>query len=177
MEEHDPYFFFENVTTWIGSVQSLFVHTLAFILCGVIGYLRIADWNTILLVLTTAVSLEAIYLAIFIQMTVNHHSEELEEVSEDIDEIQEDIDEIQEDVDEMQEDVEDIQEVDIKDAERRAKQMVTLEQLTEDVQRVLKDLESFKNGTPKTPRRVAKPARKKPAKPISSADRASRAVS
>jgi peptidoglycan hydrolase CwlO-like protein len=63
----------------------------------------------VLLILTTVVSLEAIYLSIFIQMTVNQHAEELEEVSEDIGEIQEDVDEIQKDVDEIQEDVEDIQ--------------------------------------------------------------------
>ena len=63
----------------------------------------------ILLLLTTIVSLEAIYLAIFIQMTVNRHSEELEEVSEDIEEIQEDVGEIQKDVDEIQENVGDIQ--------------------------------------------------------------------
>ena len=65
--------------------------------------------SDILLVLTTIVSLEAIYLSIFIQMTVNKHAEELEEVSEDIEEIQEDVDEIQKDVDEIQEDVEEIQ--------------------------------------------------------------------
>jgi len=70
--------------------------------------------SDILLILTTIVSLEAIYLAIFIQMTVNKHSEELEEVSEDIGEIQEDVEEIQKDVDEIQEDVEDIQE-EVKD--------------------------------------------------------------
>ena len=56
------------------------------------------DFDKVMLILTTVVSLEAIYLAIFIQMTVNKHAAELEEVSEDIDEIQEDIDEIQEDI-------------------------------------------------------------------------------
>lgn len=54
-----------------------------------------------MLFLTTIVSLEAIYLAIFIQMTVNRNTEELQEVGQDIDEIQEDIDEIQEDVDDI----------------------------------------------------------------------------
>lgn len=104
-----------------------------------------------LLVLTTIVSLEAIYLAIFIQMTVNRHSDELEEVSEDVDEIQEDIDEIQEDVgeiqgdiDEMQEDVEELSEGEQEDEARKKVQLVTLEQLTRDIQRVLKDLEAFK---------------------------------
>ena len=38
--------------------------------------------------LTTAVSLEAIYLSIFIQMTVNRNTQSLEEVEEDIEGIQ-----------------------------------------------------------------------------------------
>jgi uncharacterized protein YoxC len=154
-ETKEKNFFFANVTTWIGSVQSLFVHTMLFILCGIAGILHLAEWNSILLVLTTIVSLEAIYLSIFIQMTVNRHAEELEEVSEDVDEIQEDIDEIQKDIDEVQEDVEDIQEdvqemsVDeAKDGVHLEKQLVTLEQLTEDVQKVLSDLESFRKALP-----------------------------
>jgi uncharacterized protein YoxC len=64
----------------------------------------------VLLILTTIVSLEAIYLSIFIQITVNRQARELEEVSEDIEEIQEDVDEIQEDVEEIQENVDEIQE-------------------------------------------------------------------
>lgn len=59
----------------------------------------------VLLILTTVVSLEAIYLSIFIQMTVNQHAAELEEVSEDIEEIQKDVDEIQEDVEDIQEEI------------------------------------------------------------------------
>lgn len=141
----------EDITEWIGSVPSLFVHTVLFIGSFLIGYLGYAAWDTVLLVLTTVVSLEAIYLAIFIQMTVNRHSEELGEVSEDVEDIQEDIEEIsedvvdiQEDVQEMQEDVQEISEDDVQDEERKKKQLVTLEKLTEDVQRVLLDLETFK---------------------------------
>lgn len=95
----------EKVTKWIGSTQSIIVHTVFFV---TVFSLRIFGFSSsdILLVLTTAVSLEAIYLAIFIQMTINKQSKELEEVSEDIEEIQEDVDEIQKDVDEIQEDIE-----------------------------------------------------------------------
>lgn len=91
-----------KVTRWIGSPESIIVHTIFFI---VIFSLRFFDFSStdILLILTTLVSLEAIYLSIFIQMTVNRHAEELEEVSEDIEEIQKDVDEIQEDVEEIQE--------------------------------------------------------------------------
>ncbi|OGI82820.1 hypothetical protein A3I95_02725 [Candidatus Nomurabacteria bacterium RIFCSPLOWO2_02_FULL_44_12] len=101
--------FSKKLTRWIGSPQSIFVHTIFFI---VIFTLRLLGVSTedVLLILTTIVSLEAIYLSIFIQMTVNKHSEELEEVSEDIGEIQEDVEEVSEDIGEIQEDVEEIQE-------------------------------------------------------------------
>jgi peptidoglycan hydrolase CwlO-like protein len=94
---------------WIGSSNSLRVHTIFFGIMVIMAFSNIG-FDKVMLVLTTIVSLEAIYLSIFIQMTVNKHGEELEEVSDDIDEIQEDVDEIQKDVDEIQEDVEEIEE-------------------------------------------------------------------
>lgn len=97
------------------------------------------SWQIMLLVLTTAVSLEAIYLAIFIQMTVNRNARELQEVGEDIDEISEDIEEIGEDIDEMSED-------DEEDEEHRKIQNVTLGKLTKDIQRILDDLETLKRS-------------------------------
>ncbi len=95
----------KKLTQWIGSSQSLVVHTIFFIVMIVFAFSGV-DFDKIMLVLTTIVSLEAIYLSIFIQMTVNRHSEELEEVSEDIGEIQEDVEEIQENVEDITEDVE-----------------------------------------------------------------------
>ena len=102
---------------WIGSIPSLIAHTIFFLLCFALPLFDIADLDHMLLVLTTLLSLEAIYLAIFIQMSVNKSSEHIEDlkedveiIQEDIDEIQEDIEEIQEDIDEIQEDVEEIQE-------------------------------------------------------------------
>lgn len=94
--------FSRKLTSWIGSPQSIIVHTIFFI--GIFGlrFLGVSGAD-VMLILTTLVSLEAIYLSIFIQMTVNKHTEELEEVSEDIEEISEDIEEIQEDVEEIQE--------------------------------------------------------------------------
>ena len=105
--------FSKKVTRWIGSPQSIIVHTFFFIFMFGLRLFGVSS-SDVLLILTTIVSLEAIYLSIFIQMTVNQHAEELEEVSEDIEEIQEDVDEIQKDVDDIQEDVEDIQE-DVED--------------------------------------------------------------
>lgn len=100
--------FSRKITRWIGSPQSIILHTVFFV---VIFGLRLfgVSGSDVLLILTTIVSLEAIYLSIFIQMTVNKHAEELEEVSEDIEEIQEDVDEIQKDVDEIQEDFQELE--------------------------------------------------------------------
>ncbi len=147
----DAYSAFERVTRWIGSLTSLIIHTFLFGGSFALAFLGYVPWENMLLVLTTLVSLEAIYLSIFIQMTVNRHQIELEEVSEDVEDIQEDIQEISEDVEGLGSDVEDIQE-DIEEltedesAEeaRKEKQMVSLEQLTSDVKRVLADLESLK---------------------------------
>ena len=129
----------ERVTRWIGSVPSLVFHTAFFIVCFLAVLLGWLDLNTMLLVLTTVVSLEAIYLAIFIQMTVNENTRSLREVEEDIDEIQEDVEEISEDIDEIQEEDE--------EEERRDKQQaVTLEELTSHVRKILDDLEGLKRG-------------------------------
>jgi peptidoglycan hydrolase CwlO-like protein len=98
----------EKFTGWVGSIQSIIVHTILFIGAFCLHFVGIS-FDRILLVLTTIVSLEAIYLAIFIQMTVNKHTQSLKEVERDVDEIAEDVDEIAEDVDEIAEDIEEIQ--------------------------------------------------------------------
>ena len=103
-----------KATRWVGSTNSLLVHTALFIFAFVLYFYGI-NLDDILLVLTTMVSLEAIYLAIFIQMSVNRQARKLHFVAKDVGEIQEDVDEIQKDVDEIQEDVDDIQEEDEDD--------------------------------------------------------------
>ena len=143
----------EKTTAWVGSISSLVFHTIIFASCAILGIFGLVRWDTILLVVTTIVSLEAIYLAIFIQMTVNEHSRELDQVTEDVEDIQEDIEEISEDVEGIQEDVEDIQE-DVEEMseeekaedEEKRRHAVTLDQLTRDVRRVLADLEMLKRG-------------------------------
>jgi septal ring factor EnvC (AmiA/AmiB activator) len=97
----------KKFTRAIGSKTSVILHTIFFISMFLMGFAGV-DFDTILLILTTVVSLEAISLAIFIQMTVNKNTESLHEVEEDIGEIQEDVDELQEDVDEIQQDVDEI---------------------------------------------------------------------
>lgn len=117
------------VTRWVGSVQSIIIHTLVFIASFFLAWSGYVSFDRVLLVLTTLVSLEAIYLAIFIQMTINVQQQSLEEVEHDIDEIQGDIDEIQEDVEEMQEDVEEIQE--------------DVDEIAEDVDELQEDVEEM----------------------------------
>jgi peptidoglycan hydrolase CwlO-like protein len=126
-----------SVTRAIGSVHSLIIHTILFIgafLMVVLG----ADLDRVLLVLTTIVSLEAIYLSIFIQISVNHQAKALasvekdvEEIAEDVEEIAEDVEEIQEDVEEMQEDVEGIQE--------------DMEEIAEDVEEIQENVEELQD--------------------------------
>jgi TolA-binding protein len=147
-----------SFTNWIGSISSLIVHTLLFVLAFVLVFLGV-DFDKVLLVLTTLVSLEAIYLAIFIQMTVNRNTQSLEEVEEDIDEIQEDvegiekdIDEIQEDVegmekdiDEIQEDVDKLEEDEVEDDLHDEATMKTLDKLQVDMQRLMDDIQTLKS--------------------------------
>ncbi len=98
-----------KLTESIGTSKSVLIHSFLFV--GIFSLHFIGfDTDKILLILTTVVSLEAIYLSIFIQMTINRNTESLKEVEKDVDEIQEDVDEIQEDVDEIQKDVDEIQE-------------------------------------------------------------------
>jgi len=105
----------EKVSQWltdsIGTNTSILFHTIFFVGIFALGFLGLS-LDKILLILTTVVSLEAIYLAIFIQMSVNRASQTITEVGEEIEDIQEDVEDIQEDVEEIQEDVDDIQEVD-----------------------------------------------------------------
>ncbi len=131
-----------KLTNWLGSTESLVIHTIVFaffILMIILG----ANFDTIMLVLTTLVSLEAIYLAIFIQMSVNRHSKQLEIVSEDIEEIQEDVEEIQKDVEGIEEDIDEIQE-DVEGIEE------DIEEIQEDVEEIEEDLENVNNKTMKS---------------------------
>ena len=117
-----------KATRWVGSTNSLLVHTALFIFAFVLYFYGI-NLDDILLVLTTIVSLEAIYLAIFIQMSVNRQARKLHSVAKDVGEIQEDVDEIQKDVDEIQGDVDEIQ----KD----------VDEIQEDVDEIQKDVDEI----------------------------------
>jgi uncharacterized protein YoxC len=134
--------FSEKLITWIGSMQSLVVHTIFFSSIFILGFSGILDTEKVFSVTTNILSIEAIYLAIFIQMTVSKHSEDLEEVSEDIDEIQKDVDEIQKDVDEIQEDVEDITE-DVEEHNENVKNPL-FEKIEKNLVELMKEIEELK---------------------------------
>jgi septal ring factor EnvC (AmiA/AmiB activator) len=124
-----------RATRWIGSTQSLVVHTLLFLAAFLLAIFGVA-LDRVLLVLTTIVSLEAIYLSIFIQMSVNRSDRRLRVVSRDVAEIEKDIDEIQHDVDEIQEDVEGI-EKDIDEIQH------DVDEIQEDVEGIEKDIDEI----------------------------------
>ena len=130
-------------TNWIGTTQSLIVHTIFFL-----GALSLAlfgiNSDQILLVLTTVVSLEAIYLSIFIQMTVNRNTKSLEEVEADIDEIQEDVEGLEEDVEEISTDIDEIQAEDEEEEAQDVKDAKALDSIRLQLQRLQKDLDNIK---------------------------------
>jgi uncharacterized membrane protein len=117
-----------RATRWIGSTNSLLLHTTFFILSFVLFFWGVAI-DKILLVVTTLVSLEAIYLSIFIQMSMNRQARRLHAVARDVEEIQEDVEEIQEDVEGIEKDVDEIQ----KD----------VEEIQEDVEGIEKDVDEI----------------------------------
>jgi hypothetical protein len=115
---------------WIGSIKSLIIHTSLFIMFFIL--ILFFDTEKVLLVLTTIVSLEAIFLSIFIQMSVNFQSKKLNSVASDVEEIQKDVEEIQEDVEEIQEDAEDDDDAQYKKIE-------------ETMNKLLKEVSNLKN--------------------------------
>lgn len=138
-----------KATELIGSPRSLVVHSVLFVICFMLPLFGV-DFDRVLLILTTAVSLEAIYLAIFIQMSVNKNTQDIEEIQEDVEEIQEDVEEIQEDVDEIQEDVDEIQkdveeieedsEEDQKIEAKEAKAIVAIQTILTQLQKEIEQL-------------------------------------
>ena len=137
-----------GVTRWIGSVQSILVHTIIFAAGFGAVAARLLPFDRMLLVLNTIVSLEAIYLALFIQMTVNYTTESIEEVEQDIDEIQENIEDIQENVDVLQEDVSEMSDEELAEEGRKQEQKKTLGDIQTDLRRLLADVERLKNVQP-----------------------------
>ncbi|MES2006791.1 MAG: DUF677 domain-containing protein [Patescibacteria group bacterium] len=153
-------------TRWVGSPMSILAHTVFFAGCFIAAYIHLIEFDRMLLVLTTVVSLEAIYLAIFIQISLNSANEAIEEIEKDVDEIQEDVDEIQEDVegiekdvdeiqedvheiekdvDEIQEDVEEMTEEEEAEEKAQKAEKATLAEIQKNLQKLMKDIEGLQH--------------------------------
>lgn len=119
---------FISFTKWIGSIQSVILHTILFATALSLPFFGI-EFEKVLLVVTTVVSLEAIYLSLFIQMSVNRTTQALAVVEHDIEELSEDVEEIGEDVDEIQKDIEEIGD--------------DVEEISEDMEEIQKDIDEI----------------------------------
>ena len=132
----------DKATTWIGSTSSILVHTLFFI--GIFSlYLLHINFDAILLILTTIVSLEAIYLAIFIQRAVNRHQENIDDIEDSIDNIEEDIEDITEDLDDVQKEHDDISSETVKKLEQPLDEVVT--EIRQSLHEIVKEIQLLKN--------------------------------
>ncbi len=133
-----------TATKWLGSVESLLAHTVAFIVSFSLVLFGI-PFDRVLLVLTTVLSLEAIYLAIFIQMSVNQNTirlavveQEIEDIAEDVEEIAEDVEGIEKGVEEINENVEEMQE-DMEHIEK------DIDEIQKDVDEIQEDVEEIQS--------------------------------
>jgi uncharacterized membrane protein len=138
----------EKLTYWIGTPQSVLLHTIFFSLFLASPFILKTDPDFTLSLLTNIVSLEAIYLAIFIQMSVNRSDasidkiqEDMTDLSEDVEDIQKDIEQIGDDMDEIQEDMSQIQE-NLEEEIDEVEPPVLLEssKVKEDLENIKKDL-------------------------------------
>lgn len=139
-----------RLTRFIGTPASVVIHTFLFAGAFTLPFFGI-EIERVLLVLTTLVSLEAIYLSIFIQMSVNENTASLAEVEEDIEGIHEEVEElgdeveeIGEDVEEIAEDIDEIQEEAAEDEREEEKQRMSLEKIETGLQKLLGDIETLK---------------------------------
>jgi peptidoglycan hydrolase CwlO-like protein len=153
-----------SVTRGVGSVPSVIIHTILFISAFALVLFGF-DFDRVLLVLTTVLSLEAIYLSIFIQLSVNYQARAIASVEKDIDEIAEDVEgishdveEIAEDVGEIAEDVEDIQEAheeiqeDIEEIQKDVEEIQKdVDEIQEDVDEIQEDVEDIQEAQEEQP--------------------------
>ena len=129
----------ERATRWIGSTKSVIVHSVVFAVAFLLPIFGV-ELEMVLLVLTTVVSLEAIYLAIFIQMSVNKNTYDIEEIQEDVEEIQKDVDEIQEDI----EDIEEVQEQDVHVDKQLQQKLDVLNSMQDVLKKLSDEIEQLK---------------------------------
>lgn len=100
----------DRLIAWVGTGQSLIIHTFLFVFAFVAHWIFGWTFDIILLVLTTIVSLEAIYLAIFIQRSVNQQATRLDDVEESLDDVEESLDDVEENLDDVEESIDAVEE-------------------------------------------------------------------
>lgn len=88
----------------IGTTKSVIIHTILF--CGIYSMLFFGwSLDSVNLILTTMVSLEAIYLSIFIQLSMNRTEKNIqvfhEDVKQEFDEIDHNLEELEDDMDKL----------------------------------------------------------------------------
>lgn len=133
--------FSDHLTSWIGSTASLLVHTVVFGFAFASHWIFGWDYDFILLVLTTVVSLEAIYFSIFIQRSVNQQALRLQEVEESIDDVEEALDDVEEALDETEDDIAGISSDTIKELQK------PIADIAAQMELLLKELQSAKKKT------------------------------
>jgi uncharacterized membrane protein len=80
----------QAIMRWMGTKSSVYIHSLALILCPVL--ILFVSWDKIFLFLTFVVSIEAIYQNIFLQMGSNLNSDKLVDIHEDVQEVADELD-------------------------------------------------------------------------------------
>lgn len=135
--------FIKNTIRSMGSIKSLVIHTLLFLSAFSLFFVGI-NIDVILSVVTNVVSLEAIYLSILIQMSVNLQSEKLESVAADVVDLQEDVEDIQSNVEDIQSNVEDIQE-DVEDIQEDVEDEEDLTAIKDTLDKLMKEVIALKN--------------------------------
>lgn len=136
-----------KITNYIGTPVSVIIHTIVFGSFFSLIFFGIS-FDLVLLILTTILSVEAIYLALFIQITVNRNTKSLEEVEEDIEEIQEDVEGLEGDVEEISEEIEDIQAEDVKADMEEEQAKISLKNIEEDLEKLQSDIASLRSNMP-----------------------------
>lgn len=136
------------ITRWIGSPLSIVLHTILFVTIITLLVRKTFPFDVVILIFNSALSLEAIYLALFIQMTVNFQAESIEEVAEDVEEMQEDIGELQEDVEEITEEEESEHAAEVAELLRKLDQKNTLSTIQADLKKLMDDITKLQQRQP-----------------------------
>jgi hypothetical protein len=89
-----------NFTKAVGTPLSIILHTIFFVGIFALKFFKVS-YENIMLILTTIVSLEAIYLSIFIQMTVIRSEKKIETVTENLEEVTENLEDMQENIEDL----------------------------------------------------------------------------